>query len=334
MVAGAAAETTESTEATASQNTDDAPPPAAEAASTAAPAAPVASVLPTPTAAAANSEPILPPTGRLDSVRGRGTATRGPALKFKPKAVQRKSKEEREAMEREAQSTAAATVEVSVDTGGRGRGRGRGDRGRGDRGGRGRGRGGAAAAPRIDEPATASGPFALGSVTSGKQKATIERGRATDGERPVRHGLRRSKPKDELDVEKDDYEGYSSSDSQGPKLEVGKFEEEFIIDDDDWMEEGGPTMMPFRVERTEHVERAVEVVGDVKREGGKKSELDDDFQLEFLNSLRVKRGQEEAMDVDGEEGGKIKSWFPLRLCGLLLRRGIFLDVCDLLYSFP
>lgn len=53
--------------------------------------------------------------------------------------------------------------------------RGRGDRGRGDRG-RGRGRGGVGRGDAgRDGPSTASGPFAMGSVITGKESHVLEK---------------------------------------------------------------------------------------------------------------------------------------------------------------
>lgn len=67
---------------------------------------------------------------------------RPPTLKFKPKAIVRRSKEEREAAEQEERERLAARHAATRDSSGQGRGRGRGRAGYDGRGGIGRGAGG------------------------------------------------------------------------------------------------------------------------------------------------------------------------------------------------
>jgi hypothetical protein len=121
--------------------------------------------------ASSQSPSLRPPVARLESIAG-GPPIPGAAkapLKYKPKGISRRSKEEREKTEREEQERLAARAVAGTPTTGTGReGRGSGRGGaRGDlRGGmRGRGRGGAFRGDRVQ--GIASGPFASMSAVTG-----------------------------------------------------------------------------------------------------------------------------------------------------------------------
>ncbi|KAH0564984.1 hypothetical protein GP486_001632, partial [Trichoglossum hirsutum] len=139
---------------------------------------PAVAALSEPTASTAAQPPLpgsslRPPVTRLESIAG-GPPVPGAArapLKFKPKGISRRSKEEREKTEREEQERLAARAVVSTPvtgTGREGRGSGRRARGRGDvRGGmRGRGRGGIFRGDGVQS--MASGPFASASGATGQ----------------------------------------------------------------------------------------------------------------------------------------------------------------------
>lgn len=167
------------------------------------------------------------------------------------------------------------------------RGRGRGGRGRG------RGRGGTNAGYQA-VASTASGPFSLGSITSGRSKVVHERGN------DVRTGSGKSKSKSKgiysLDADGvkiksergDDPDYYSSTDEEsdgGPKVNVERIID--LIDSDEEGDEAtgkgekAPVMFPLRVERIKHEERerAVPIFKDPdtnkKSKGGRKVKLEE-----------------------------------------------------------
>lgn len=176
---------------------------------------------------------------------------------------------ERERLEKVLTTDPLAVAAESSEKKPSGRGRGSGFQ-RGEGRGRGRGRGGDRPPPRRDEPVTASGPFSLGSVITGKHKATIERrgdGEAGSGRSRQSFGRRVKRE----GVDQDELEdvgangGYSSEDSEGPKIEV-----EFInLISDDEDEDTKDGQFPVRITRTEHVERQ-QVVNTEPTAGRKK----------------------------------------------------------------
>ncbi|KAI5810923.1 RNA polymerase III RPC4-domain-containing protein [Peziza echinospora] len=236
-------------------------------------------------AAAATTRSIAPPVGRLDSLRtgaasgsgssasgsgsgatpipvpagvggGIGGAARGgkAPLRFKPKAVVRKTAEERAALEAKVAPVVATPAPESGEGAGRGRGGKEGGRGGGrgrglsSRGGRDRGRGGASRGGRgggdFGVASTASGPFALGSVTSGRSKVILERGGGNEGGRSAYKSSYKSGAggrkkggsgrnvvvgPDGVKIDPDEgIEIYSSSDEEsdgGPKVNVEHLEE-------------------------------------------------------------------------------------------------------------
>ncbi|RPB29913.1 hypothetical protein L211DRAFT_51742 [Terfezia boudieri ATCC MYA-4762] len=280
-------------------------------------------------AAAATTRSIAPPVGRLDSLKltsgsasgtpapstpeggggsgggdgsgggGGGGGLRGKApLRFKPKAVVRKTAEERAKLE----ATVAATSSISNPNtdpigapsstatrggfssrdprgGGNFRGRGRGGRGRG------RGRGSADAGGYQAVTSTASGPFALGSVTSGRSKVIHERGvelRAATSKSKKSRGITIDDGEARVKSERDDPDYYSETDEEsdgGPKVNVERIED--LVDSGDEEDEGDgevvvksakmPAMFPLRVERYRHEEkeRAIPIFKDPETTGKK-----------------------------------------------------------------
>ncbi|CUS15724.1 unnamed protein product [Tuber aestivum] len=250
--------------------------------------------------------PIPPPVGRLDSLsaaRTPSTNTRGaaaPLVKFKPRNPGRRTQEERENLN--------ARFQHATDPAPRPRGSGS-DRGtRGRRGGRsGRSGRGSYDAVSAYAPATASGPFALGSVSAGapRSKVAVERGMGREKYKEfARSGAKRDmKARARFEGEGEDGQtpGYTSSDdSDGPRMDV-----EYIsfLDGDNSDDENGDKVMdgrsshwgagaPVRVPRSEHVDRTTVVNTDAS---SKKGKLDPRIKNEspLEDSIKVKEEPED-----------------------------------------
>ncbi|PUU75055.1 hypothetical protein B9Z19DRAFT_373533 [Tuber borchii] len=259
-----------------------------------------------PSAAATAAElvqnvPIPPPVGRLDSLsvaRNLSASTRGiatPLVKFKPRNPGRRTQEERENLNARFQHATNPTPHPRGGVSDRGlRGR------RGGRSGRG-GRGGYDAVSAY-APATASGPFALGSVSTGasRSKVAVERGMDREKYKEfARSGAKRDiKARAKVEGEGQDGQtpGYTSSDdSDGPRMDVeyislldeGNSEDE---DDDKAVNFGSSHWgagAPVRVPRSEHIDRTAMVNTDASTKKGK---LDPRIKNEspFEDSVKVK----------------------------------------------
>ncbi|KAL7266551.1 hypothetical protein RUND412_010902 [Rhizina undulata] len=204
---------------------------------------------------------IAPPAGRLDSLSTRPAATasaRGAPLKFKPKFVQRRTKEEREQLDAKFATAPTGTAPRGPSS--------RGPRGRG-KGGRGRGAFGADTAREQGIVAGASGPFSMGSVISGRQKIAVERGMDYRSKQSLSSSFK-GKMKSEGEDGEVKAEYSSSDESDGPKMDV----EYISLLDEKLEDEDGDKEMdrdalwgagaPVRVERSEHVDRAAFVNTD------------------------------------------------------------------------
>ncbi|KAF8421030.1 RNA polymerase III RPC4-domain-containing protein [Tirmania nivea] len=271
----------------------------------------------TNTPSAATTRSIAPPAGRLDSLKltpagGSASGTQTPStpglgagggrgglrgkapLRFKPKAVVRKTAEERAKLE----ATVAAPSSIpnpSTDPtrapssttaqggfssrGGGFRGRGRGGRGRG------RGRGGADAASYQAVTSTASGPFALGSITSGRSKVIHERGvelRTTTSRSKKSRGITIDDGGVRVKSERDDPDYYLETEDEsdgGPKVNIERIEDLVDSGDEEGEDSGGvgvkgekmPLLYPLRVERYRHEEkeRAIPIFKDQETAGKK-----------------------------------------------------------------
>ncbi|KAA8912870.1 RNA polymerase III RPC4-domain-containing protein [Sphaerosporella brunnea] len=262
--------------------------------------------LPPPLPLPVETKPIAPPKGRLDSLastRGAG----GPKMKFKPKVVVRKSKEERETLDakfQEQQQAAAAAAAADAEAG-----RGRGST-RGARGGRGRGRGRGGERGGSDPLPGASGPFALGSVvTANRQKVFAERhaGGFGAGRRSGRMFNFKTKVKAEgagTDAgagagaaDGDIKEDYSSSDeSDGQRMDV---EYIYVLDtpsDDenerDLDREWGAGA-PIRIPRIEHVDRQAMVNTESSTASAKKNKAVKDKEMTFETEIKIKEEPED-----------------------------------------
>ncbi|KAH0607576.1 uncharacterized protein H6S33_002610 [Morchella sextelata] len=253
------------------------------------------------TPAAEIAEPLAPiaqapPSGRLDSLTPKplvGPPIRGAAggLKFKPKAIARKTKEERDAIAAKFEASATPTPA-------------RGNRGdRGQRGGRGRGRGRGGFS---DAPATASGPFALGSVNTGRLKeVAVERGtNFTKHRQSMGADLDGVKRKAKMKTEDGQEINYSSSDdSDDARMDVefigylddlaGKKDDEGDQQMDD---EGRPwgAGAPLRVPRSHHHElkSSVNTDSSTKTDKGIKKGKS---KVEFETTIKIK---DEPVDDD------------------------------------
>ncbi|KAG0639349.1 RNA polymerase III RPC4-domain-containing protein [Tuber brumale] len=242
--------------------------------------------------------PIPPPVGRLDSLsaaRNPSISARGaaaPLVKFKPRNPGRRTQQERESLNARFQHTANPAPRPRAS------GSDRGTRGR--RGGRG-GRGGHDAVSAY-APATASGPFALGSVSIGVPRSRVAVERGMDHEKYkefTRSGAKRDiKTRAKLEGEGEDGKTpryTSSDDSDGPRMDV-----EFIslLDEDNSEDEDGDKVMdggsshwgagaPIRVPRSEHVDRTAMVNTDASSKKGKfDSRIKNESPLE--DSVKVK----------------------------------------------
>ncbi|KAF3908620.1 hypothetical protein AA313_de0201659 [Arthrobotrys entomopaga] len=235
-----------------------------------------------------------------------------PKLKFAPKNTTRKTKEQRAELNRmydppppdESLNAFGVTRGGQSGRGARGRGRGRGG---------GVGRGGEF--KREEGTATASGPFALGSVMSngGRQKVSIERiSRSSRMSRIGGYSSSRVKREGGDDSGNVKDELYSSSDSEGgPKVDVEMIE---LISSDDGEDEDGEGgerkysargFAPVRIERHEHVDKTAAQqqpqTGDgkkkgegsgvsVKKEKGKGREVD----LEIIEERKSRGGRRDS----------------------------------------
>ena len=224
------------------------------------------------------------PTGSIAPATARGSATPGPAgpgdpakptLKYKPRAVGRRSKEEREAIEKvEAERNAERLQEAAAIARGRGGGRGAGPGGRGGRGGpmggaagvggplgsgsaggARRGRGGGRFGP--DSRATSSG-----ASRRSRTRSVIDMGSAA-ASRDVSSDESDSGilvDIDQINLDSDE-EGYDDS------LETKKKGKMPVADDT----HGEKSLRPIRVERHEHAERVVSV--NMESSSSKSAEL-------------------------------------------------------------
>ncbi|KAI5842019.1 hypothetical protein BZA05DRAFT_412775, partial [Tricharina praecox] len=263
-----------------------------------------------PEASAAATDPTetkeipttAPPKGRLDSLTSpstRGGPLRGAVgskIKFKPKVVQRRTKEERETLDAKFQEQQA----TKSSRGGSGRGGGRGGRG-GGRGGRGRGGGGLGFS---DVLPGASGPFALGSVVTGRRdKVFAERsGTGIFGGSGSSRAMRYKSNVKRDPRDGDDKGGYSSSDdSDGPKMDVEYISLLDAASDDDEMDGEERDMTndwgagaPVRIPRSEHVDRQAMVNTDSSAKKGK-AELKamKDKEMTFETEIKIKAEPED-----------------------------------------
>ncbi|KAK6543098.1 hypothetical protein TWF694_007021 [Orbilia ellipsospora] len=231
-----------------------------------------------------------------------------PKLKFAPKNTTRKTKEQRAELNRiydppppdESLNAFGVTRGGQSGRGARGRGRGRGG---------GAGRGGEF--KREDGAATASGPFALGSVISngGRQKVSIERISRMPRMSRIGGSTSRVKREGGDDAGNVKNELYSSSDSEGgPKVDVEMIE---LISSDDGEDEDGEGgerkhsvrgFAPVRIERHEHIDKtAAQQTGDMKKKGegsgvsvkkekGKGKEVD----LEIIEERKSRGGRRDS----------------------------------------
>ncbi|KAI5839026.1 RNA polymerase III RPC4-domain-containing protein [Morchella snyderi] len=212
------------------------------------------------------SEIVKPPTGRLDSIRARGDQGLPIPLKFKPRPVSRRPKEERDALEKKYEAP-PTTRGVSTR-----RSRGRGGIGFGSRGRRWE--------TETAAVGTASGPFALGSVfTSGRaQKVVQERGRSSNIIDKRRPGLNPRPLSSETsnaatvtpEVNDDDgnLSSSSSDGSVGSRVDVedialvNNVKDTNVEGDADESNWGAGTGPPVRVLRRAHVDRIAQVNTD------------------------------------------------------------------------
>ncbi|OJJ51204.1 hypothetical protein ASPZODRAFT_127227 [Penicilliopsis zonata CBS 506.65] len=188
---------------------------------------------------------IAPATKKQPSALGGGPAGDGsttkPTLKYQPKAVMRRSKEEREALEKlEAERNRERLAEVAAIRRGRGDG-GRGAHGRGGQGGRGGARRGRGGIFSVDSSRASS--------MSRRSRSIIDAGGAggRGGEDyssdEDREGLRISI--DEINLESDSEDDYGDS-KKGKMAARNSYG-------------GVRALRPIRVERYEHEERVVSV---------------------------------------------------------------------------
>ncbi|EEP79953.1 predicted protein [Uncinocarpus reesii 1704] len=236
------------------------------------------------------------PSGSLVPLNSDGTAPK-PTLKYQPKAVVRRSKEEREARERleaerqrERISEAAATRRTAA----------RGDRGRG----RGRGRGGAFGRIAAD----AGGP--LGSGRSGRFGVKYDQ---AGGKRSGIYGGGSG------DVSSDEGSDYGprfsidqiniSSDSEGETADVGKGKAPAKM-----ASAGSRGLRPIRVERQEHVERTVDInteassskSAELRRQAKEKAGKDDSLFVESDDEVIEGPADVEMVDSTAEAGPQLK----------------------------
>ncbi|EGC43893.1 DNA-directed RNA polymerase III [Histoplasma capsulatum var. duboisii H88] len=293
------------------------------------------------------------PAGSLIPLNPDGTAPK-PTLRYQPRAVVRKSKEEREALERleverqqERLKEAAALRKVDAAAAGRGgdrlvRGRGR---------GMGRGKG-------MFVAGDVSGPLGSGmsirsrgggfGAASGKGKHRHGHGTRSGAGRV--HGLVRAKSEDEVGgIDGPGGSGDISSDEGsdgGPRFSIEQIN---IISDDEQelgeegdFEEGngkgkmrarsptgdrtGKGLRPVRVERQEHQERSIGINTDASSE--KSAELRRQARTKVkekhggVESLFVQDSEEEADDARGGEGDDLVEITSEKAVGGTLYGGI------------
>ncbi|TGZ82894.1 hypothetical protein EX30DRAFT_339153 [Ascodesmis nigricans] len=257
---------------------------------------------------------VAPPKGRLDSLTSTsvsastsrsGSAAPRPGLKFKPKIVARRSKEERQALE---SKYADVVPSSSVDPTSSSRGRGSSSRGP-----RGRGRGGRGGfSDRFKDPApsTASGPFALGSVIStGAQKVMSERSShrfqshtQSSGFKFRQQHLRRMKadPNGEGEMEEES----SSDESETERIDVeliGFLDEESQDEDGDQKMDSNAHWgagAPIRIPRREHVDRQAMVNTDSSTKKSKAAVAQEKAnEMSFEADIKIKDEPDDDGDV-------------------------------------
>ncbi|WEW61269.1 hypothetical protein PRK78_006759 [Emydomyces testavorans] len=260
------------------------------------------SASPTPGSSSATSETPRPsvstcatstarrgPVQRLQTLKKRATSgslvplnpdgtTPKPTLRYQPKAVARRSKEEREAREqleaerqRERISEATATRRTAA----------RGDRGRG----RGRGRGGAFGRITMD----VGGP--LGSGRGGKLKGKYD---PAGAKRSGVYGLDRKSEGGSGEVSSDEGSDY------GPRFSIDQINISSGSEDEGKGKApakaplgGSRGLRPIRVERQEHVERIMDINTDAS--SSKSAEL--------RRQAKEKAGKDDSLFVESDEEG-------------------------------
>ena len=150
-------------------------------------------------------------------------------------------------------------------------------------------------------PTTASGPFALGSVFSGRQKVMAERGVVSGGSSGVKRSLSYKARKKSEEVTAGGKADYSSSDeSDGQRMDVeyiSLLDEEDDDDEGKAMETDWGAGAPIRIPRREHVDRQAMVNTDASSKKGK-AELKamKDKEMTFETEIKVK---DEPVDDNG-----------------------------------
>jgi DNA-directed RNA polymerase III subunit RPC4 len=208
--------------------------------------------------------------------------------------------QQKEQAEQKAAAVAAAAAAGGGGPGGRdGPLRGEDGAGRRPRGGRGRGRGRGGFGSI--GPTTASGPFALGSVFSGRQKVMAERGVVPGGSSGVKRSLSykaRKKSEEVMMGSKADYSSSDESDGQRMDVEyISLLDEEDDDDEGKAMETDWGAGAPIRIPRREHVDRQAMVNTDASSKKGK-AELKamKEKEMTFETEIKVK---DEPVDDDG-----------------------------------